>query len=103
MAAKGPVGAPTCLSSIILHSYLPIFWKSVESVESVQNRNAAQGNMTFSAWRTIFLIGAGFYMFGAVVYAILIKADPQPWNYPKKDLTNADVDVEYKNNKISYL
>ena len=40
-----------------------------------------QGNMTFSAWRTVFLTGAGVYAFGTAVYIALIQAKPQPWNY----------------------
>ena len=42
-----------------------------------------QGNMTFSAWRIVFLTGAGVYAFGTAVYIALIQAQPQPWNYCK--------------------
>ena len=39
--------------------------------------------MTFSAWRIVFLTGAGVYAFGTAVYIAFIQAKPQPWNYRK--------------------
>ena len=41
--------------------------------------------MTFSAWRVVFLTGAGVYAVGAAVYVALIQAHPQPWNYRRRD------------------
>ena len=39
--------------------------------------------MTFSAWRIVFLTGAGVYALGTAVYIALIQAHPQHWNYRK--------------------
>jgi hypothetical protein len=39
--------------------------------------------MTFSTWRDIFLMGAGVYAIGGLVYIPFIKAEPQPWNFKK--------------------
>ena len=41
--------------------------------------------MTFSAWRVVFLTGAGVYAVGAAIYVALIQAHPQPWNYRRRD------------------
>ncbi len=58
-------------------------------------------NMTFSAWRTIFLMGGAIYAFGALVYAILIKAEPQPWNFPQRTSSSGEkAEVEEKESCI---
>ena len=51
-----------------------------------------QGNMTFTAWRIVFFLAAGIYTFGAVVYAVFISADIQPWNYPEEKENKDEVD-----------
>ena len=51
-----------------------------------------QGNMTFSAWRIVFLTGAGVYAFGTAVFITFIQAQPQPWNY-RKDKEQSTTDT----------
>ena len=41
-----------------------------------------QGNMTFAAWRTVFLLATAIYIVGNIVYVAFISGDVQPWNSP---------------------
>ena len=41
-----------------------------------------QDNMTFAAWRTVFLLTAGIYFGANIIYVIFIQGEIQVWNYP---------------------
>ena len=43
-----------------------------------------QDNMTFTAWRTVFLLATGITIFGNAIYCMFITADVQEWNYGPK-------------------
>ncbi len=55
------------------------------------------GNMTFSAWRSVFLLGAAIYFAGNAAYVLLIDGETQKWNYPKEERDRrAPLDMEEK-------
>ena len=39
------------------------------------------GNMTFAAWRTVFLLSTVIYLAGNLAYVLLISGEVQEWNY----------------------
>jgi len=39
---------------------------------------------TIEAWRLVFYLGAGVYVFGTVIYLIFGSGEVQPWGYPPK-------------------
>ena len=45
---------------------------------------------TFYTWRVVFLISAAAYVGSAVIFACLVPAEAQEWNFPKKP----QIDVE---------
>jgi len=40
--------------------------------------------MTFAAWRSVFLLAAAIYFVGNLAYVFLISGEVQEWNYPKQ-------------------
>ena len=40
-----------------------------------------QDNMTFNAWKTVFLLAAGLLLAGNAIYCIFITGEVQEWNY----------------------
>lgn len=41
---------------------------------------------TLAAWRTVFLIAAGFYLVCNTIYVFLMVAEVQPWAVVKQDI-----------------
>ncbi len=48
-------------------------------------------NMTFSYWRSVFLLAAGIYFVGNLAYVLLISGEVQEWNYPKRSEEKEEV------------
>ena len=45
---------------------------------------------SFHTWRVVFLISAAAYVGSATIFALLVPAEAQDWNYPKKQESDTD-------------
>ena len=53
-----------------------------------------QDNMTFAAWKTVFILAAAIYFGGNLVYVFLIKGEAQSWNFPDGKATETETGEE---------
>jgi len=56
---------------------------------------------TREAWRTVFYIALGVYLFGTIVYGIFGSGETQPWGKPPQEPEGDDVDEKINPEKES--
>ena len=53
-------------------------------------------------WNTLFWIGSGVYVFGALLFIFCVNSTPEKWAISKKDGQNSNSTEEENNNNLKF-